>query len=128
MGNPFGDGGFIALFCCGVLLLAGCTFDNEESVFKDVVCPEISDAVTYSDFIKPLLEKRCVDCHNSVLSSGNVNMETHARLKVYIEDGSFFGAIRHLPGFNPMPQGDSKLSNCDIEKIENWIDSGYPEN
>lgn len=128
MGNVFGDGGFVALFYCAVLLLAGCTFDDEETLFKDIVCPEIGEPVSYSDFIKPLLAKRCVTCHNSMLPSGNVNLETHARLKVYIEDGRFSGSIRHLPGFNPMPQGDSKLSDCDLEKIENWIDSGYPEN
>lgn len=115
-------------FLGGVLLFASCTFDNEEALFKDVVCLEIIEPVSYSGFVKPLLEKRCVTCHSSMLASGNVNIESHARLKVYIENGKFLGAIRHLPGFSPMPQGDSKLSDCDLEKIENWINSGYPEN
>lgn len=112
----------------GVWLLAGCTFHDEETLFKDIVCPEITEPVTYSAFVKPLLEKRCVSCHGSMLSSGNINLEDHGKLKVQIENDKFLGAIRHAPGFTPMPQGESKLSDCDLEKIENWINNGYPEN
>lgn len=115
-------------YCAVLLLVVGCTFDDEETLFKDVVCPEISAPVSYSGFVKPLLEKRCVSCHNSFLSSGNVNLEDHARLMTHIENGKFLGAIRHAPGFSPMPQGEAKLSDCDIEKIESWINAGYPEN
>ena len=115
-------------FLGGVSLFARCTFDNEETLFKDLVCPEIIAPVGYSGFVKPLLEKRCVSCHSSMLASGNVNIENYERLKVYIENGKFLGAIHHLPGFSPMPQGESKLSDCDLEKIEEWINIGYPEN
>jgi hypothetical protein len=62
------------------------------------------------------------------LPSGNVNLEDYGKLIVHIENGKFLGAIRHAPGFSPMPQGESKLADCDIEKIENWIDQAYPEN
>jgi hypothetical protein len=117
-----------AFFCCTALLLSNCTFDDEESLFKDVACPEIIEPVSYSAFVEPLLEKRCVSCHNSTFPSGNVNLEDYGKLIVHIENGKFLGAIRHTPGFSPMPQGESKLADCDIEKIENWIDQAYPEN
>lgn len=110
------------------MLLAGCTFDNEEALFKDVVCPEIVEPVSYLTFVKPLLDRRCLSCHNSNLPSGNVNIQTYDLLKPHIENGSFLGAIHHTPGFSPMPQGSAKLSDCDIEKIESWINNGFPQN
>ena len=44
-------------FPCGLLLAFNCPFDNEETLFKDVVCAEINEPVSYSGFVKPLLEK-----------------------------------------------------------------------
>lgn len=84
-------------FLAVVLLLAGCTFENEETLFKDVVCPEITELVSYSGFVKPLLEKRCISCHSSILSSGNVNLENYEKLKVHVENNEFLAAIRHTP-------------------------------
>jgi hypothetical protein len=112
----------------GLLSLNACTFDNEETLFKDLVCPEINEPVTYSGFVKPLLEKRCVSCHSSALASGSVNVENYEKLIAHIENNSFLGAIRHSPGFTPMPKGEAKLSDCDIKKLESWINAGYAEN
>ena len=128
MKNVFKDSYILIFFSCAVLLLSACTFDNEEMLFKDVVCPEINEPVSYSLFVKPLLEKRCLSCHSSILLSGNVNLEDYEKLKAQIENNKFLGSVRHAPGFSPMPQGEAKLSDCDIEKIENWINNGYPEN
>lgn len=129
MNNILAGWRFSSVFCCAVLLhLVGCTFENEETLFKDVVCPEITELVSYSGFVKPLLEKRCISCHSSILSSGNVNLENYEKLKAHVGNNKFLGAIRHTPGFAAMPQGEPKLSDCDIKKIENWINNGYPEN
>jgi hypothetical protein len=27
-----------------------------------------------------------------------------------------------------MPQGQPKLSDCDIGKVKKWVNAGYPEN
>jgi hypothetical protein len=37
------------------------------------------------------------------------------------------GALRGTAGFSAMPQGGTKLSDCDISKVEKWINSGFPE-
>jgi hypothetical protein len=116
------------LFICSLsLFLLNCTFHNEEDLFADEVC-DTSENITYSSFVKPIIERNCVSCHNSSLASGNVNMESYGGLTVQIENGRFLGAIDHLPGFTPMPQGGTKLSKCTIETIELWISNGYPEN
>jgi hypothetical protein len=115
------------LVCSLTLLLFNCTFDNEEDLFSDEVCDTYGD-ITYSSFVKPIIERNCVTCHNSTLSNGNVNLESYDALTDHVESGRFLGAIDHLPGFSPMPQGGAKLSDCTIETIELWISEGYPEN
>lgn len=109
-----------------MVLSTACSFDNEEDLFADEVC--LTDDVTFSGFVKPLIDRSCSSCHNSALASGNVNLETFSTIKPVIEDGRFLGTIHHRPGFSPMPQGGPKLSDCELSKIERWIEDGFPDN
>lgn len=38
------------------------------------------------------------------------------------------GNIRHDAGFNAMPQGGGKLTDCQIAIIKAWVDAGAPSN
>jgi hypothetical protein len=109
-----------------ILSCVSCSNDNEEELFAHEVC--LSEEVSFSGFVKPLIDNRCSSCHNSALASGSVNLEDYQQLKQAINNGRFLGAIHHDPGFSPMPKGGAKLSDCDIEKIESWIQAGLPEN
>lgn len=110
-----------AIFC-----FTSCSFDNEEDLFADEIC--LTDEVTFSGTIAPLIENNCIACHNSALPSGNINLENYSQLKPLLENGRFLGSISHSPGFSPMPKGGPKLSDCDIAKVERWIEDGFPEN
>lgn len=112
----------IGLLVCQI----GCTFRNEEDLFADELC--VTTDVTYSTFVRPLIDNQCVSCHNSTLPSGNVNLENYEELSVYVNNGQFFGAVSHDPGFSPMPQDGPRLADCSIKKIESWIDKGFPNN
>ena len=116
------------LWLLSFLLLfgTGCSSDNEEELFADEVC--LSEEVSFSGFVKPLIDSRCGSCHNSTLPSGNVNLEDYQQLKGVVNSGRLLGSIHQEPGFSPMPKGGAKLSDCDIEKIESWISAGLPEN
>lgn len=107
-------------------VFSSCTSRNEEEIFADINCD--TENVTYSGFVLPLLESRCISCHNSQLPSGNVNLENYENLVTFVENGRFLGAIRHEPGFSNMPQGQAQLSSCQIESIEAWIAEGFPNN
>jgi hypothetical protein len=37
-------------------------------------------------------------------------------------------AVKHDPSVIPMPVGGSRLSDCDISKIQIWVDAGAPNN
>lgn len=87
-----------------------------------------TENVSFSDFVKPVLESHCTGCHSGSSPSGGVALTTHAEVAVYANNGELYGAIAHLSGFAPMPQGAAQLDDCAIDKIKGWIDDGAPDN
>jgi hypothetical protein len=75
-----------------------------------------------------MLENRCYKCHGEGLNLGNVTLEGYDNLRRFVDNGRFFGAVRHEAGFSPMPQNEMMLSDCNITKIEAWIAEGAPNN
>lgn len=90
------------------------------------VCDTLS--VTYSGVIAPLLTTYCVGCHSGGAPSGNILLNTHSGVQTVAMNGRLLGAITWAPGFQQMPRGSSKLSDCHIAKIKAWIEDGAPNN
>lgn len=112
-----------------ILIFAfSCTNKKEDP--EVVVAPSLCDTenITYSGFVEPLLFTHCVNCHNDVTTSGNVDLSTHAKVKVSADNGDLYGAISHQENYTPMPFSQDKLPECDIAKIKAWIDQGAPNN
>ena len=80
--------------------------------------------VTYAKVVAPLMQKYCNGCHSGTAPQGNIQTATYTALKALSAKSSFMGSIRHLSGFSPMPQNAAKLSNCQIDQIEKWIQLG----
>lgn len=119
---------FLSLLVLFIGILSSCETTSEEQLLADAnfVCDTTN--VTFSNAIRPLVDTHCLSCHNNRSQSGGVNLEGYANVKVYIDNGEFLGTIRHDAGFDPMPQGSSKLPDCDISKIEIWINNGALDN
>ncbi len=115
------------LICILSLILISCSFRDEETLFADEVCDTTGED-TYISFVRPIIENRCASCHNAIIPSGSVDLGSFDKLKVQIENGKFLGVIKHSPGFPPMPNDGSKLSDCILQRIETWIIQGFPEN
>lgn len=108
-------------------LLPRCEYNNEEDLYGDLEC-DTSD-YAYGTYILPLLEATdCIACHTIANPGGGVVLEGYDNLKQSVDDGSFLGSIRHDPGYSPMPKGGPKLPECDIFRIELWINQGAPNN
>jgi cytochrome c5 len=107
------------------LQLASCTYENEAELYGPVNCD--TSAVKYSTVVQPLLKQNCNGCHSVTSSVTNKPMDTYAALKPYIENGSFGYSIRGTNGYDIMPQS-GPMSNCNLEKIEAWINAGFPNN
>lgn len=87
-----------------------------------------STSFTFSGTIQPMFSKYCKGCHNTALQSGGYSFDTYQGILVPVQAGRLLGALRHETGYKPMPQGGSKLSDCEIKQIEKWIAGGSPDN
>lgn len=100
---------------------------SDPSVLSDVSvsnCDTIN--LSYKD-IQPVLEKNCYKYHSGNSPDELFNLETYSQVKKKGDEGKLFGAINHLPGFKPMPRKSPKLSGCDLEKFNTWINDGMKE-
>ncbi|RMF31300.1 MAG: hypothetical protein D6765_01995 [Bacteroidetes bacterium] len=109
-----------------LLLLSGCYYDVEEELYPSLECQV--ENVTYTGTILPLIRDNCYTCHDKTSNFGNVTLEGYDNLKIYVDNGRLLGAIKHEPGFSPMPQNRAPLLECEIQKIEEWIRQGAPDN
>jgi hypothetical protein len=84
--------------------------------------------LSYEIDIEPILADECYVCHSQAVNTANITLEGYQNLMEYVNDGRLLGAIKHLPGYSPMPKNAPQLVECNIEKIETWINSGAPNN
>ena len=107
--------------------------ESEEAV----VIKNLDEAVVYADIIHPILESRCVSCHNDDKKKGELMMHTVQALEAGGENGPIFVAGRadeshmiqrvHLPEDNEEhmpPDGKSQLSDEQIILLTWWINEG----
>lgn len=103
-----------------------CYYDNEEDLFPPDDCQ--LDQVTYSGDIIPILQQRCYNCHGPGQNQGNLNFEDYDGLQRIVGTGQLLGSVRHEAGFSPMPEGAGMIPECEIRKLEKWIEEGAPNN
>lgn len=110
-------------------LAAACTSDSEDNVTPQPQ-PQQCDTenVTFASTVAPILSANCYRCHSTEIATNGVILDTHAGVKKQADNGTLVGAISHAAGFTPMPQGMGKLSDCNIAKIEKWVDDGAKNN
>lgn len=97
---------------------------------QDLVCQELCDAsnFTFSGAVQNIMTNKCQGCHSGTTPAGGIDLSTYAGIKAKVDDGKLWGAINHAPGFSPMPKNGNKLSDCEIQQIENWIAAGALNN
>ncbi len=112
---------FIILF-----FLSFCTYNSENELYPNEIC-DTSD-ISYINDIKPIFEQNCYSCHSNSYYSGNLSLENFVHIQREVDDGDLLRNIKHEPGSIPMPKGAGKLSDCNINKIEAWVNRGIPNN
>lgn len=80
-----------------------------------------SSNVTYPGVVYPILQTYCISCHGGATPSGGLNFTKYGDVAFVAETGQLLGALKHLPGFSPMPQNAPRISNCEIALIEKWV-------
>ena len=119
--------GLLLTGCIYILfLLNSCVSNVEEELYPPDTCD--TTQVTYSGTIAPIIELNCFACHEGEQSLSGIPLNGYGHLKAMVDAGRVIGALRHLEGFSPMPQNASSLPECELLKIEKWIDDGAPDN
>lgn len=119
----------LLVLLCSAALMLSCTNDNEENTFANTGgtgsngggtnCDTTN--ISFSQVIMPMIQNNCLSCHSStspVLSSYDQISKNATRI---------LGAIKHQPGYKPMPPGGS-LSQCAILQFESWVKQGKKNN
>jgi len=105
-------------------------------VSKKIRAP-FEEAVVYADLVQPILESKCISCHNSSKAKGELIMETKELLLKGGKDGKLWDTTKadlgllmqriHLPEEEKEhmpPTGKPQLSNQELEILYAWIKSG----
>lgn len=107
----------------------GCTYNNEDDLYADVVCDTVGAA--YRATVEPILDANCYSCHNQAnapsFGSGIV-LDNYAGVSAWIPSGRLLCDIKGEAGCTLMPKGGPKMNDCNIAKIEAWINAGALDN
>jgi hypothetical protein len=115
--------------------LRGILGDEKKSSVPEVVAPV--DPVVYTEIIAPILERRCVSCHNAEKSKGYYRMDTYellvkgglegAGLKPGNAAESHIVKLIELPIDDDMhmpPDGKPQVTAAELRVLRWWIDQG----
>jgi hypothetical protein len=118
---------FLSVLLFSVVLLDGCYYDVESELYPgNINCNP--DDFTFSGRVLPIVEQYCLPCHSQAQGSGGIVLEGFTNIRNSAVAGSLLCAIQHTAGCSPMPKNSAKLSDCDINAIQAWVDAGAPEN
>lgn len=103
-----------------------CYYDKAELLVLDSACD--TSSVTFNATILPIIQANCQGCHSGGAPSAGISLTNYAEVKASAESGSLMGTINHASGYSAMPKGGNKLSDCDIAKLNIWINNGMTQN
>ena len=121
----------LIFFIVFITTITGCYYDSEEALYPQVSTTCDLTNVTFATTVKPILQASCLSCHSnsSAASSGaGIKLENYSDVLITVNNGQLMGAIKHTSGYAAMPQGGGKLTDCEISKLQTWIDNGKLNN
>ena len=104
------------------LSFPSCSYRNTEEILG-AVCD--TSNTKYSTYVKNIITTRCNSesgCHG--VDAGSISLETYADVTA---SGIPDDILTRIKSGN-MPKGSSKLDDCTIYKIENWMSTGAQNN
>lgn len=114
-----------------LLSFSGCYYDNEEKLYAEVSTTCDLTNVTFAASVKPILQASCFSCHsnsNANSSGAGIKLENYADVQAQAKNGKLMGSVNHSNGYQAMPKGGGKLTDCEINQLQKWIDNGTLNN
>ena len=82
----------------------------------------------YGANVSVILSAYCLGCHSGAAPSAGIDLSTWAGVNLVAVSGRLVGAVTHAPGYAAMPNGNNKLSDCQIAQIRRWVTAGALNN
>ena len=96
---------------------------GDELVFKTLSEP--CDTVTYTKYIKPLIDTYCISCHGTSPNPGAPLLTTYAYVKTVADNGTLKKTtLDPSPTPELMPVGGPPLSQAEKDLIQCWLING----
>lgn len=117
-----------------LLAVSGCYNDKYDKLYPVVATTCDTTTITYSHDIAPIIASNCFSpgngCHDAAGSgtSGFDYQSSITALQSNAASGLLLADINWEARHNPMPKGNPKLSDCNINKIARWVHQGAPNN
>jgi hypothetical protein len=108
-----------------------CYYDKADLLYGNGKTPcDTSVVAKFSTEVLPVMSVSCNTggCHNTIDAASGVILDTYAGVKAQVANGRLMGSINQTGSFSSMPKGAAKLNSCFIIKIQQWINSGTPNN
>jgi hypothetical protein len=99
--------------------------------------PSLDEAVVFTDMVKPILDAKCMSCHNSKKAKGELIMETQQSLLKGGRDGQLWDTAKadlgllfqriHLPleeKKHMPPNSKEQLTELEMVILYNWVKRG----
>lgn len=107
------------------LVPRACENNNEVDLYGIIECDTLN--ITWESDIKDILAANCVVCHGPVTARNNVRHDSYEAEMIVVNDGRLRGVVNHLDGYPRMPYNMPKLPECELNKINAWLNAGAPE-
>ena len=101
---------------------------NQGALNNNCVAACDTSQFTFSAVVKPIMDSRCVGCHNPSSAGGGIDLSSYTGVKTMAQTGQLMGSITGQSGYSPMPRNSSRLSDCQITQIQKWVDAGALNN
>jgi hypothetical protein len=112
------------------VLVSGCRHEVPEPISVAVPSDSCSENITYSSNIQRIMNTYCAiaGCH---IAAGFKDFTSYGLLRDAITNSGtqyFLSRIEEGGGMPPdYSIGPTMLTECDYQKLESWLTSGYPE-
>jgi hypothetical protein len=91
---------------------------------------DTTGVITFSTHIVPMFKTNCGtrnSCHGHNNTSG-YDLSTYAGVYSTVVNGKLMNSINWTGSATRMPENGSKMSSCNIIKLQKWIDAGALNN
>jgi cytochrome c553 len=107
-------------------VFSGCYYDKADLVYPKTSCDTTN--MTYTTSIRSIISTNCNVCHGGTAAGAQgIKLDSYSALKGQGSTGELMRRLTTTDPIKMMPQGGPRLSDCDIAKINWWVNHGSPQ-